>query len=516
MNPVVLRYAHEFGHKKGIGIQHEDDYFVERTLETKSDKQKQMKKFEELVVTLDTFAFEGKSIARVDGFVVFVDGGVPGDEVRVNIRKVKKQHAEASVVEVLKKSILRVEPPCPHFGTCGGCKWQHVGYQAQLDFKRQHVIDALERIGGFTGMQVNPTIGSEDVYFYRNKMEFSFGNRWLTRAELDAQTSNPEPRTEREQFALGMHIPQRFDKIVDINECHLQSQVSNRILNLVRQFCLDHQLTIYSTFTHTGYLRNLVIRQSVHTNELMVNLVTSDDRPELLTALSSTLLAAIPSITTIVNNITQRKSQVAVGDYEKVCHGSGFITETIGKRTYRISANSFFQTNTKQAERLYDTAKRMANLQREDVVFDLYSGTGTIALHIADDVREVVGVESVEPAVVDARKNATANGVGNCTFILGDLKDRLTKDRAWLQNHPKPNVLIIDPPRAGMHEKVVREVVDMHPERIVYVSCNPTTQARDLKLMCADADYAIVEVQPVDMFPHTYHIENVVSLKRQP
>ena len=248
----------------------------------------------------------------------------------------------------------------------------------------------------------------------------------------------------------------------------------------------------------------------------MVNLVTSDDRPELLAALSSTLLSAIPSITTIVNNITQRKSQVAVGDYEKVCHGSGFITETIGKRTYRISANSFFQTNTKQAERLYDTAKRMANLQREDVVFDLYSGTGTIALHIADDVREVVGVESVEPAVVDARKNATANGVGNCTFILGDLKDRLTKDRAWLQNHPKPNVLIIDPPRAGMHEKVVREVVDMHPERIVYVSCNPTTQARDLKLMCADADYSIVEVQPVDMFPHTYHIENVVSLKRQP
>ncbi|MBI5473337.1 MAG: 23S rRNA (uracil(1939)-C(5))-methyltransferase RlmD [Ignavibacteriae bacterium] len=475
-----------------------------------------MKKFEEHVVALESFAFEGKSIARVDGFVVFVDGGVPGDEVRVRINKVKKQHAEASVVEVVKSSPLRAVPPCAHFGTCGGCKWQHVDYQAQLDFKRQHVIDALERIGGFTGVQVNPTIGSEDVYFYRNKMEFSFGTKWITREELNERNLNPEPRTERETFALGMHIPQRFDKIVDINECHLQSHVSNQILNLVRQFCLDRQLSIYSTFTHTGYLRNLVIRQSAHTNELMVNLVTSEDTPELLVALSSTLFAAFPSITTIVNNITQRKSQVAIGDYEKVYHGPGFVTEKIGKRTYRISANSFFQTNTKQAERLYDVATRMAQLSPDDVVFDLYSGTGTIALHIADSVKEVVGVENVEAAVEDAKKNAEANCVTNCTFILGDLKDRLTKDTAWLGNHPKPNVMIIDPPRAGMHEKVVREVVEMRPERIVYVSCNPATQARDLKLICNETGYELVEVQPVDMFPHTYHIENVVSLKLRP
>ncbi len=473
-----------------------------------------MKKFDELIVTLDSFAFEGKSIARIDGFVVFVEGGVPGDEVRVSIRKVKKQHAEASVVEVLKESSLRVEPRCKFFGTCGGCKWQYVEYQAQLDFKRQHVVDALERIGGFKNVAVRPTLGAEDIYFYRNKMEFSFGSKWITREELNERNLNPEPRTERETFALGMHIPQRFDKVLDIDECHLQSEISNRIVNLVRRFCLDRDLSIYSTFTHTGYLRNLVIRQSANTNELMVNLVTSEDQPEIMLPLTDLLLAEVPDITTIINNITQRKSQVAIGETEKIYYGPGFITEKIGKRTYRISANSFFQTNTKQAERLYDVAKRMAQLKPEDIVFDLYSGTGTIALHIADEVKEVVCVENVESAVEDAKKNALANNVNNCTFILGDLKDRLTKDTAWLANHPKPDVMIIDPPRAGMHDKVIEEVLVLNPERIVYVSCNPATQARDLKLLCEGSGYSIQEVQPVDMFPHTYHIENVVSVQR--
>jgi 23S rRNA (uracil1939-C5)-methyltransferase len=492
----------------------------------------------ELTLHLDSFAFEGKSIARHDGLVVFVHGGVPGDDVRVRLTKIKKQFLEAEVVEVLNTSPLRVEPRCTFFGTCGGCKWQHVAYQAQLDFKRQHVVDALERIGGFENVVVNPTLGAEEIYFYRNKMEFSFGEKWLTREEMaerkseggaqksevrgqrsevrtlnpEPRTLNPEPRTEREAFALGMHIPQRFDKVLDVDECHLQSEVSNRIVNLVRQFCFERNLSIYSTRTHTGYLRNLVIRQSAHTNELMVNVVTADDNPDLLSALSSTLLAHASSITTIVNNITQRKSQVAIGEYERVYHGSGFITERIGKRTYRVSANAFFQTNTRQAERLYDVAKRMAELKPEDVVFDLYSGTGTIALHVADDVKAVVGVESVAAAVEDAKMNAASNNVRNCTFLLGDLRERLTNDRAWLAQHGKPDVVILDPPRAGMHEKVVQEVVALQPERIVYVSCNPTTQARDVKLM--SGDYRMVEVQPVDMFPHTFHIENVVSLRR--
>jgi 23S rRNA (uracil1939-C5)-methyltransferase len=332
----------------------------------------------------------------------------------------------------------------------------------------------------------------------------------LTKEEYASRKSEA---TKRETLALGLHIPQRFDKVLDIEECHLQSELSNRILNLVKEFCAERRLPYYSTFTHTGFLRNLVIRQSAHTDEVMVNIVTSADDAEFMKALTSRLLEAFPGITTVVNNITQRKSQVAIGEVEKVYHGPGFITERIGKRTYRISANSFFQTNTRQAETLYDTAKRMAALQPDDVVFDLYSGTGTIALHVAEEAREVVGIESVASAIDDARTNAAANGIQNCTFILGDLKDCLTRNREWLRNHQKPNVMIIDPPRAGMHEKVVQEVLAMKPARIVYISCNPATQARDLALMCGANGYEIAEVQPVDMFPHTSHIENVVSLK---
>ena len=471
-----------------------------------------MKYGDEIELSVESFAFKGKSIARVDGFVVFVSGGVPGDCVLARVTKTTKQFAEAEVKDVLVPSGIRTIPRCKYFGTCGGCKWQHVNYQAQQEFKRQHVVDALERIGGFKGIPVNPALGSPDEYFYRNKMEFSFGERWLTKEELNRVTEKQEVRSEAERFALGLHIPQRFDRVLDIDECCLQSEISYRIVNAVRSFSLERNLPVYSTSTHAGYLRNLVIRQSQRTGELMVNLVTSQDRPELMNSLSSILLERFPSITTIINNITERKSQVAIGDIEQVYFGSGFITEKIGRRTYRVSANSFFQTNTLQAERLYDAAAGLARLRPDDIVFDLYSGTGTIALHIADDVKEVVGIEAVESSIDDARRNALMNQVTNCTFVLGDLKEKLTRDTSWLFNHAKPTVLMIDPPRSGMHEKVVLEIAVLQPERIAYVSCNPTTQARDLKLLCSKAPYRIVAVQPVDMFPHTYHIENVVVL----
>ncbi len=471
-----------------------------------------MKRGDELALHLESAAFEGKNIARLDGLVAFVKGGVPGDDVRVRVTRTKKSFIEADVIEVVTPSPIRTTPRCRYVGVCGGCKWQEVDYQAQIDFKRQHVIDALERIGGFTGISVNPTLGSPEIYFYRNKMEFSFGAKWLTREEMERGTSVEGRGGDR--FALGLHIPERFDRVLDIEECWLQSETSREIVNFVRGFCKARGLDIYSTFTHTGYLRNLVIRQSTHTGELMVNLVTLDDRPALMQELSKELIGKFPSVTTFVNNMTDRKSQVAVGDREVVYCGPGTITEMIGKRTYRISANSFFQTNTLQAERLYDVAKKMASLSKEDVVFDLYSGTGTIALHVADEAAEVVGIESVGSAVEDARRNAEVNGVSNCTFILGDLKDRLTKDTAWLAEHPRPSVMIIDPPRSGMHEKVVKQVLELAPRRIVYVSCNPATQARDLKLMAASSQYAIREVQPVDMFPHTYHIENVVLMEQ--
>jgi 23S rRNA (uracil1939-C5)-methyltransferase len=475
-----------------------------------------MKRGDEIELEVQRFAFEGKSVARVDGMVIFVTGAVPGDVVTARVTKVKKQFAEAETLAVVSPSHSRRAPRCKYFGTCGGCKWQHVDYQTQLDFKRKHVADALERIGGFKAMQINPTLGSPDEYFYRNKMEFSFGDRWLSREEMEHNDIRSGTQRTIERFALGLHIPRRFDKVLDIDECFLESERSYQIVNAVRDFCVAHSLSIYSTFTHSGYLRNLVVRESKRTGELMVNVVTSEDDSTVMSSLCSLLLEGFPTITTVVNNITQRKSQVAVGEVERVYHGPGYITENIGKRSYRISANSFFQTNTLQAERLYDAAARMGHLRPHDVVFDLYSGTGTIALHIAESVREVVGIEVVESAISDAVRNATLNGISNCAFVLGDLKDKFTKDTSWLSHHAKPSVLFIDPPRSGMHEKIVLEIAAMLPDRIVYVSCNPSTQARDVKLLCSKAPYRVVEVQPVDMFPHTFHIESIVSLSLVP
>ncbi len=464
---------------------------------------------DELTVHLEGLAVEGRSIARVNGLVMFVRGGVPGDDVRVRVTKTKKQFVEAEITGIVSPSRVRVQPRCKVFGTCGGCTWQDLSYEAQLEFKRSNVVDALERIGKFSSPDVRPTLGAVENFYYRNKMEFSFGDRWLTEAELSRHVSGEEIN----RFALGLHVPQRFDRIVDVDECWLQSEKSNRIVNTVRDFCLKRSLDIYSTKTHAGYLRNLVIKESKKRNELMVNLVTRDDNPAIMEELTRVLLSVIPEITTVVNNITDRKSQVAIGESEKVYHGSGYITERIGKRSYRISANSFFQTNTLQAEQLYGLVSRFAALRRDDVVFDLYSGTGTIALHIADEAAKVLGIEAVAVAVEDAKKNAGDNGVTNCTFLLGDLKDRLTKETSWLEEFGRPSVIIVDPPRSGMHEKVVREVEGLRPHRIVYVSCNPATQARDLHILCSAGRYRITDIQPVDMFPHTYHIENVVALE---
>ncbi len=470
-----------------------------------------MKRGDLLTLALERFALEGKSIARVDGLVVFVTGAVPGDEVRAELTKVKKSFCEARTVEVLSPSPLRTEPKCRYSGTCGGCRWQNVRYEAQLAFKRQHVIDALERIGGIRGVSVNDTLGSDNEYYYRNKMEFSFGEPWLTREELSNE-GGERARGGPGHFALGLHIPGRYDRVLDLEECWLQSELCTRIVNSVRDIALRDALPPYSPQTRTGYLRNLVIRQSVHMGEVMVNLVTRDDRPGVMQAITEELLRRFPSITTICNNITARQAQVAVGEREVVYYGPGFITERIGSRTYRVSANSFFQTNTRQAERLYDAARRMARLKPTDVVYDLYCGTGTIALHVAGDVRTVLGFEQAPSAIEDARRNAAANGVTNCTFVAGDLREGLRARSRLPEPRETPDVMMIDPPRAGMHPDVVEAVLAMNPERIVYISCNPATQARDTALLLSG--YRIREVQPVDMFPHTFHIENIVGLSR--
>ena len=468
-----------------------------------------LKHGDELVVSVDDAAFEGKTIARHEGLVIFVEGAVPGDTALVRILKSKKNFAEAKVVRIEQPSPYRVAPRCRHFGSCGGCKWQQVDYAMQLRFKQQHVVDSFERIGGFQNPNVLPIIGSADVFFYRNKMEYSFADKeWLDSPPV--RTDDNSTASGSAGIYLGLHVPQRYDKVLEITECLLQSDTSNAILNFTRAFARRENLPVYVSDANEGYLRFLVIRESRRMREVMVNLVTFDDRPDAMKKYSQELLAAVPAVTTIVNTINTKKAQIAFGETEKVYAGEGIIREQLGGFSFTISASSFFQTNTAQAERLYSVAKQFGALRPTDVVWDLYSGTGSIALFVAGSVRHVIGVESVADAVKDAERNARANGITNCSFVLGDLKDRLTSDRSWIAAHPRPDVMIIDPPRSGMHPKVVDEILGIGPERIVYVSCNPATQARDVKIL--GAKYDIAELQPVDMFPHTYHIENVARL----
>jgi 23S rRNA (uracil1939-C5)-methyltransferase len=467
-----------------------------------------MDRGDEIIVKIDSLAFEGKSVARHEGKVIFVEGAVPGDMVKCEIKRSKKSYSDAKVTEIFEKSPLRVEPKCKYFGLCGGCKWQNLSYEAQLRFKHQNVVDAFERIGGLKGINVLPVIGSVREYFYRNKMELTFSRqRWLTTDEIN------KPEELKSEIGLGLHIPNRYEKVLDINECWLQSEVSSKIINSVREFSKTKNLTVYSTKTHDGYLRHVMMRTSDATGEIMVNVVTTHDKPEIMNEMSSFLVAQNPEITTVVNNITDRKSMVAFGEKEVVYYGTGYITEKLGNYSFHISANSFFQTNTKQAERLYSVVKEFAGLQGNEIVYDLYSGIGSIAIYLSDSASRIIGIELIGSAIDDAMRNAEFNGVKNCEFILGDLKDKLTKDISWATKSSNPDLVILDPPRSGLHPKVVEEIIKINPRRIVYVSCNPSTQARDAK-MFVERRYVLEFCQPVDMFPHTFHIENVALLKK--
>lgn len=462
----------------------------------------------EIEVKIEKTVFEGKSIAKVNGFVIFVRNVVPGDTVKVRVTKVKKSYAEAEPIEIIQRSDLRVEPRCRFFGVCGGCKWQNLNYESQLEFKRDHVIESFERIGGFKGIDkiVLRTLPSDEIYFYRNKIEFSFSEqKYFFEGDVD------------DNFALGFHPPDRFDKVLDIDGCFLQSELSNEILNFTRDYFKSKNISIYSTEKDEGYLRFLVIREGKNTGEVMVNLVTFEDKPEIMNEFADVLLEKFSRIKTIVNNINTRKAQIAIGEYEKIYHGDGTIKERLGDFIFQISSNSFFQTNSRQAEKLYRRIIELADLKSDDVVYDFYSGIGTISIFISPLVREVVGLELVESAVENAWVNAEINGVKNCKFIAGDLRKKLYVDRGWMKETPKPNIIVIDPPRSGMHPDVVKAVAKIQPRTIVYVSCNPTTQARDIKLLTEyNPNYAIEIIQPIDMFPHTYHIENIALLKLVP
>jgi len=467
-----------------------------------------LKKGDIITVETDHLSGEGTSVGRWNGIVCFVEHAVPGDTAAVRLFKIKKQFLAGRAVEVLTPSPLRTTPRCAHFGTCGGCRWQSLDYAAQLEFKRRRVRDAFEHIAGIPGVEVLPVKPCAGLYHYRNKMEYTFSNqRWLTPEEFSSTTVR-EPR-----LALGLHLPEKFDKVLDLSECHLQSPAGEAIMLSTAEHFRARGCDAYSTRTHEGYLRHLVIREGKLTGETMVNLVTTYDRPDEMTAYDAMLGERFPAVTTVVNNITERKSMVAVGEREVVYRGDGTITEKIGGYTYRISANSFFQTNSVQAGTLFGTMLELAEFSPADTVYDLYCGTGAIALFISGSVERVVGIEATESAVLDARRNAAENGVANCEFVNAVLPSGLDRDSEALAGLPAPDVIVVDPPRNGLHPKLVEKINLLAPGKIAYVSCNPATQARDVKLF-AGAGYAPGPVQPVDMFPHTDHIESVTVLRK--
>ena len=475
-----------------------------------------LKKGDALELEITKYAFEGKGISKIKkdetseepNYVIFAHGAYPGDTVKIRLTKIKKSYAEGKVTHILKPSELRIEKRCKYFGVCGGCKQQDLAYEHQLHYKHEQVYDLFTRLGGYKDITVEEIIPSKNIFFYRNKMEFSFAaKRWLTEAEIGSGED-----IER-NFALGLHIPNLFDKVLDINECFLQSEISTGILNFTRDFFKSRNVSIYENRPHEGYLRNLVIKQASNTKDLMVNLVTFTEDDDLMKEYTGELIKEFPEVTTVINNINARKALVAVGDYEKVYYGSGYIYDYIGKYKFRISANSFFQTNTVQADNLYGTALEFAQLNKDDVVYDLYSGAGTISIYVSEKCKNVYAFETVDSSIADASVNDKLNNIDNVEFVQADLYKSFLP-AVEERNIPKPDVVILDPPRSGMHKNTVDDVIALKPKRIVYVSCNPATQVRDVK-MFTEAGYNLLRIKPVDMFPHTYHIENVVLLERQ-
>jgi len=454
---------------------------------------------------ITTLAAEGKAMGRWNEQVVFVPMTVPGDVVDVQIRVKRRRFMEGYVVRYVKKSPLRAEPFCEHFGTCGGCKWQNLPYEEQLRFKRGQVRDQLTRIGKVELPEIAPCLGSEHTQFYRNKLEFTFADRrWLTREEVAAGGDiAAEP-------AAGFHIPGMFDKVLDIRRCWLQPEPSNALRDEVKRFSIEHGYTFHNARTHEGLMRNMVVR-TASTGEVMVIVVFgADDRPKI-EALLDHLAAKFPEITSLCY-VVNTKFNDSTGDLDAVCYRcKDHIVEEMEGLRFKVGAKSFYQTNSAQAYELYKVAREFADLKSDDVLYDLYTGTGTIANFCARHCRRVVGIEYVPEAIEDAKLNSELNGIGNTAFYAGDMKAVL--DDAFVEANGRPDVVILDPPRAGVDEPVVDVILRAAPERIVYVSCNPATQARDLALL--DADYRVVAVQPVDMFPHTHHVENVVKLVRR-
>lgn len=456
-------------------------------------------------IEISGVAAEGKSIARFNDMVIFIPFGAPGDIADIKIDRKKHSYAEGHIERLITPSPIRTQPRCEHFTVCGGCRWQHLPYEYQLKCKQQQVTDALTRIAKVELPEISPIIGSKETWHYRNKMEYTFSNKkWLTFDQLRSGEEFPD------RDAAGFHIPGAFDKVLDINRCHLQDDFGNRLRNFIKDYGKTEGMSFYDLKSNSGFLRTLMIRIA-STGEIMVLMAVGEDNQVTIQKLMSAINDRFPEITSL-SYVINTKLNDTFADLDIVTFsGRPYIEERMDDLRFRIGPKSFYQTNSEQAHRLYEVARDFADLKGGELVYDLYTGTGTIANFIAKCCRKVIGIEYVEDAIKDARINSEVNGIENTLFFAGDMKDVLTDD--FIDQHGRPEVMIVDPPRAGMHGDVVNVILNAEPERIVYVSCNPATQARDLALL--DEKYKVVRVQPVDMFPHTHHVENVVKLQRR-
>lgn len=454
-------------------------------------------------VVVTDYAAEGRSLARIDGKVVFIEGAVPGDRVDVMLSKSKKDWAEGRVIHFHAYAEQRVMPFCDHFGTCGGCKWQMLPYEQQLVYKQQETESHLRRIGKIELPAIRSILGAPQTAGYRNKLEFTFSSkRYLTSEELQTL-----PMDADVGGAVGFHVPRIFDKVIDIHHCHLMEGPQNAIRNFIRSMAAEKEYSFYDIRAHEGWLRTMIIRTATN-GQVMVNLCFGFDHPAWREELFTALLQQFPGITTLLYTINEKWND-SIYDLQPVVYsGSGYIIERLGNYQFKVGPKSFFQTNTRQAEQLYSVTKAMAALSGNEVLYDLYCGTGSIGIFCSADAKKIIGVETIAEAVEDAKVNASLNEVHHASFFAGDVIDVCTSE--FFHTHGRPDVIITDPPRAGMHEKLVNKLLEIHAPRIVYVSCNPATQARDLQLL--DEKYSVEAVQPVDMFPHTHHIESVVAL----
>lgn len=463
-------------------------------------KQKRGSILENIEIT--AYANEGRSLARINNKVLFVDGAVPGDVVNIKLQKSKKDWMEGRIDKLISPSPERIDSFCKHFGTCGGCKWQFLDYTSQLKYKQQSVLDSLQRIGKVEAKEVLPIIGSAKQKYYRNKLDYSAGDRaWVTKEELETEDRVYKP-------ALGFHVAGNFTTVLDLDECFLQPEPSNKIRLTVKAFALKHEMSFYDNWNKHGFLRTMIVRNNLK-GEFMVIVVVGEMREDWLYPLLDEIKNNFPEVVSL-HYIVNTKVNDTIYDLEVITYfGDSFIIETMENLKFQISPKSFFQTNPTQALELYKVVRSFAGLTGNELVYDLYTGTGSIALFIAAQAKQVVGIEQVEDSIRDARLNAQLNGISNVKFYTSDLRDALTTK--FVAEHGKPDVIITDPPRAGMHPDVVRELLNTEAKLIVYVSCNPASQARDLQMLAQK--YDLIKVQPVDMFPHTHHIENVALLE---